>query len=261
MSLRLTLLASLLSATATTAAMAQVAGPGAAPRPAPTDGARTPPPLPYGAAARLPPGGPGGSGGPGLPGGPGAGLPDVQVNGTVVQWLLNPNGDADGLLLSDGTQVVFPPHVGEAVGQTLKVGDAVQVGGWRAPEVPVLRMQTLSANGRSVTDQPPTPAAGPRPRPAEGALRELAAGGRVDRLLYNDRGDVHGALMSDRTIVRFPPHIGAGLLPQLQPGTQLSARGWGTRGPLGTALEATSLGLGGGELRALDTPPAPRRPL
>nr|WP_297531074.1 hypothetical protein [uncultured Roseateles sp.] len=246
MSIRLTLIASLLSATG---AMAQTAPPAPPAPPAPTarpaapDG--LPPPVPYGAAVPTPSAG---------------AVAESQATGTVVQFLLNPNGEADGLLLSDGTQIAFAPHMGRVVAQTLKVGDGVQANGWRAPGVPVLRLQTLRANGRSVTDQPPAPGAAPPAPRAEGALSELSASGRVDRLLYNDRGDVHGVLLSDKTIVRFPPHVGAALSSQLQAGGALAVRGWGTRSAQGTAIEATALGSDSSHLRALDVPPAPRRP-
>jgi hypothetical protein len=166
---------------------------------------------------------------------------DTVATGRVQQWLLNPNGEADGLLLADGTQVAFPPHLSAAVMQALRPGDTVQVRGWRAPQVPVVRMQSLSANGRSVIDEPPVPGMLP-PRRDPAALSAMTADGRIERLLYNDLGDVHGALLADRTIVRFPPHIGAAYGAQLQPGAQLYARGWGTRGAQGTALEATGMG-------------------
>lgn len=166
---------------------------------------------------------------------------ETVATGRVQQWLLNPNGEADGLLLADGTQVAFPPHLSAAVMQALRPGDTVQVRGWRAPQVPVVRMQSLSANGRSVIDEPPAPGMLP-PRRDPAALSAMTADGRIERLLYNDLGDVHGALLADRTIVRFPPHIGAAYGAQLQPGAQLYARGWGTRGAQGTALEATGMG-------------------
>lgn len=257
MSLRLTVFAGLMTATAAFAQMAAPtgtvapAGPGARPQP--------PAPVPYGAAAPLPPVAPAG---PGTPMAPATG--DSTAQGTVVQLLLNPNGDADGLLLNDGTQVAFPPHVGESVAQTVKAGDAVQVSGWRAPGVPVLRMQTLTANGRSVTDQPPQPGMGPRGPRARGAdsgLSQLSASGRIDRLLYNDRGDVHGVILADRTVVRFPPHVAAAMTTELKAGATVRVQGWGARTAQGTALEATALGGSSGELRPLESGPMPRRPL
>jgi hypothetical protein len=222
------------------------------------------------AFAQMPPP----AGGP-LPPRPGATAPmppaapeaGTVATGRVQQWLLNPNGEADGLLLADGTQVAFPPHLSAAVMQVLKPGDTVQVSGWRAPNVPVVRMQSLSANGRSVNDPPPTPGMAPPPprEPgAAGALDAMSADGRIERLLYTDRGDVRGVVLADKTIVRFPPHVGAAYGAQLQPGAPLHVRGWGTRGAQGTALEATSLGATAGTVREVfggpGLEPAPRGP-
>jgi len=179
----------------------------------------------------------------------------MTTQGRVAQWLVNPNGEADGLLLADGTQVAFPPHLSASVMQMLRPGDTVRVAGWRAPNVPVVRAQTLEANGRSVIDQPPAPGmfpAGPRDL---AALSAMSVGGRIERLLYTDRGDVHGVILADKSIVRFPPHIGAAYGAILQPGAQLIARGWGTRGANGSAIEATSLGQSADSVRELVSGP------
>lgn len=166
------------------------------------------------------------------------------VTGRIQQWLVNPNGEVDGLLLADGTQVAFPPHLSAAVLQTLKPGDSVQVSGWRAPNVPVVRAATLTAtaSNRSVTDQPPAIGSQP-PAPRDPrALTAMNASGRVARLLYTARGDANGVVLDSGTIVRFPPHVGAQLAPTLQPGSTLHAKGWGSRSAQGSALEATALG-------------------
>ena len=34
-----------------------------------------------------------------------------EVSGTFDRFLLNSHGDADGMLLIDGTEVHFPPHI------------------------------------------------------------------------------------------------------------------------------------------------------
>lgn len=186
------------------------------------------------------------------------------VSGRVQQWLLNPSGEADGLLLADGTQVAFPPHLSADLMKTLKPGDMVQVSGWRAPSVPVLRATTINANGQSITDRPPTPGATP-PAPRDpAALSAMNANGRIARLLYTDRGDVRGALLDDKTIVRFPPHVGAQNTALLQPGAMLHASGWGTRNAMGSAIEATRLGQSADSVREILGGPgleaAPRGP-
>ena len=34
-----------------------------------------------------------------------------EISGTFERFLLNPHGDADGMILADGTEVHFPPHM------------------------------------------------------------------------------------------------------------------------------------------------------
>ena len=210
-------------------------------------------PMPVGPAARpLPPGADAEAAG------------SITLNGRVQQWLLNPNGEIDGLLLADGTQVAFPPHLSASVQQAMKPGDAVQVTGWRTPGAPVLRAASLNANGRSVVDQPPAFGSAP-PAPREpGALTAMSASGRVARPLYTGRGDVNGVLLDNGSSVRFPAHVGAELVAALQPGSTLHAKGWGSRGPQGSAIEATAIGPTADGMRELFAgpgmapPPGPR---
>ncbi|SFD72339.1 hypothetical protein [Paracidovorax konjaci] len=161
--------------------------------------------------------------------------------GTLQRWLLNPNGEADGLLMQDGTQVAFPPHLSQTLTGWLRVGDALEVTGWNHSGVPVLRASTVRSQGRTVEDTPPAPGQMPPP-PSREALAELQTDGRVARVLLNSRGDAHGLLLDNGVIVRFPPHVAASVGNLLQTGATVSARGWGTRNALGTALEATQLG-------------------
>ncbi|WP_295381918.1 hypothetical protein [uncultured Pseudacidovorax sp.] len=166
----------------------------------------------------------------------------ASVSGTLARWLINPNGEADGLLLQDGTQVTFPPHLSAELTALAQPGERIDVSGWRATDGGVLQAQQIGARGRTVVDQPPAPGAVPPAPRAMGALAAMDAGGRIARVLSTGRGDVNGVLLQDGTIVRFPPHVGRMIGGLLQPGAPLYAQGWGTRGPLGTALEATRLG-------------------
>ncbi|VTY38038.1 Uncharacterised protein [Xylophilus ampelinus] len=247
LSFRATLLAGLMAASAL--AIAQPAA-----QPAPPGGAMPPP---AGMAGPLPP----------PPGGPLAPTPmaTVSVSGQVARWLVNPNGEADGLLLDNGTQIAFAPHLSASVTALAKVGDRIDATGWRAGDAGALRAQEIRANGRAVTEQPPNPGAMPPPPRPMGALASMSAGGRIARVLFNDRGDAHGALLDDGTVVRFPPHVGRMIGGLLQPGAPLYVQGWGTRSPLGTGIEATRLGATQQALQdvlsgPVDAPrPGPRR--
>ena len=221
---------------------------------------------------------PGPAGAPGLPAAPGVrpAPPVVQplappdtvqegpaptVSGRLQRWLVNPGGQVDGLLLADGTQVQLPPHLSPAVVAAARPGDTVQISGWRAPHVPVLRALRLTAGGRTIEDTPPVPGSEPPPPPEPAALAAMRASGRVARLLYTPRGDAHGVLLDSGTIVRFPPHVGTAMAASLQPGSSLFARGWGSRSPQGDALEATALGPSADTARELFAGPGVEPPL
>ena len=61
-------------------------------------------------------------------------LPAIQ--GRVGQYSLTPRGDVDGLILTDGTEVHMPPHLGTQLVFAVKPGDAVTVHGLSRPGHP-----------------------------------------------------------------------------------------------------------------------------
>lgn len=188
-----------------------------------------------------------------------AALEQATASGRVQRWLPNPNGEADGLLLQDGTQIAFPPHLSDALTGWLRPGDPVEVSGWRRADTPVLRASVVRSQGRAMEDTPPAPGMRPPP-PRQDALAPLRADGRVARVLVNSRGDAHGLLLDDGAVVRFPPHMAAAVAPLLRPGATVSARGWGTRNALGTSLEAAQLGATPDALQDMLRGPVARRP-
>jgi len=164
------------------------------------------------------------------------------LSGTLRQWLINPNGEVDGLLLDDGTQVSFPPHLSAQLTQAVKPKDSLRITGWRGPgDAGAFRAMSIasSTSGRSVADQPPEPGAAP-PRP--GTLTAMSASGRITRVLTGAMGEANGVLLDGGSIVRFPPHVGTAMAASLRAGATLYARGYGTRNSYGSALEATSIG-------------------
>lgn len=199
-------------------------------------------------------------------------MAQASVSGTLARWLINPNGEADGLLLDNGTQVNFPPHLSADLTALVQAGDRVEVTGWRAGDGQAVQAQQIAAKGRAVVDTPPNPGAVPPAPRAMGALAAMNAGGRIARVLTTGRGDTNGVLLEDGTVVRFPPHVGRMIAGLLQPGAPLYVQGWGTRSNLGTALEATRLGATPQSLQDvlagpvsgpvdLPRPGAPRRPV
>lgn len=191
--------------------------------------------MPPGPAPHLPPAPPQRPDAPGLIG-------QYAVEGQVQRMLTNPYGEVDGLRLSDGTIAKFAPHMADALTATVKVGHTVRVIG-RAEARGTVRADAIvhAGNGRTVYDQPP-PAGEGRVLPPHlraQRLQPLQAEGRVESVLTGPRGEANGVILSNGTIVRFPPES---LRLSVQAGAPFAASGLGTRNAFGTSLEAVSMG-------------------
>lgn len=172
------------------------------------------------------------------------------VAGTVKQYLLSPHGEVEGLLLSDGTVVKFPKHLGAALASSVKAGDPVNIIGFLGPTTPHGRAMkaltiTNTASGQTIVDEP-RPS---RPLPPEhrGLTRSpLSVSGSVAQWLVNPKGEVDGLVLSGGEQVKFKPHRGASLAAQLGPGAgPVTVSGLGARTAFGTGIEADSLTAGG----------------
>ncbi|WP_419342933.1 hypothetical protein ACM1PE_08005 [Achromobacter sp. PD1] len=156
---------------------------------------------------------------------------------------MNPYGEIDGLRLADGTLVLFPPHLSTALNAAVKPGDAVRIIG-RLQVRGTVKADAIvnTTSGQTIYDQPPTPGVGLPPLPPHlraQALRPQQVEGQVDAILTGPRGEANGVILSDGSIVRFPPES---LRLSVQPGAPFAANGVGTRNTLGVSIEAISVG-------------------
>jgi hypothetical protein len=182
-------------------------------------------------------------------------LPSIQ--GKVAEYSLTPRGDVDGLILTDGTEVHLPPHLGTQLVFAVKPGDAVTIHGLRARAIPMVQAMSVSndATGNTVTDNGPGGSGEPR-----GAEQVLTAQGRIKAQLHGPQGDLNGALLDDGTIVRLPPPEAQRMAAELTPGAPLYVEGDGFTGPLGRMIAAQSLGPDPARLTRVAAPPPARDP-
>lgn len=171
-----------------------------------------------------------------------------ETKGVVKQFTLSPRGDVDGLILQDGTEVNFPPHLGTQVVFAIKPGDAISIRGLRARMTPLIDAASIrnDASGATITD------AGPHARPD--AIATLVTG-TIAQLLHGKRGEVNGALLDDGTIVRLPPHEVARLGDLFTVGKPLAVSGTLMTTPLGKVVEAWRIGATQASMTELDRPP------
>lgn len=173
-----------------------------------------------------------------------------SVTGSVQQYLLNPHGEVDGLLLSDGTVVRFPPHLGIALVSSVKAGDAVTVVGFLGPTTPqgvAIKALTItnSKTGHTLVDQPPVTR--PLPPDLRGLTRTaLTVSGTLSRFLANPHGEIDGLILSGGEQVKFPPHQGALIVMALgRIDSPITVTGYGTKNAFGTVVEGQSMTMGG----------------
>jgi hypothetical protein len=176
------------------------------------------------------------------------------TRGTVAEYSLTPRGDVDGLILTDGTEVHLPPHLGTELVYAVKPGDAVTVHGLRARALPMVQAMSVKNDktGSTVTDNGPGGPRGPR-----GNQQQLTAEGRIKSQLHGPQGELNGVLLEDGTIVRMPPPEAQALAARLTAGAPLYVRGDGFEGPLGRVIAARSLGPNPTQLAQIAPPPPP----
>jgi hypothetical protein len=165
-----------------------------------------------------------------------------EVKGTVSQYLMNPDGVMDGLLLSNNTLVRFPPHLSNVLAQTVSLGDVVRIEGFfEAPgTIHASAIVDLSSQ-RSVVDAPPAPQHFRPPTPDNKTREQMRVSGTVRVLTHSPQGAIDGAVLTDGSIIHFSPSLGSQFPALMREGQTLAASGFGTKNEFGRSLQATSI--------------------
>ncbi len=175
-----------------------------------------------------------------------------ETKGVVDRFLINSHGDADGLLLKDGKEVHFPPHMSTAVLAAVKPGDAIKVRGVRPRGVDMVAAVSMQAgDAPAVVDNGPPKKEGPQNghdhRGEKHTKPELHkhtdVQGVVAHVLHGPKGEKRGALLEDGIIVRMPWQAAESLHDNHAPGRELAARGMELTSDLGTVLDAHEIGV------------------
>lgn len=182
------------------------------------------------------------------------------TRGTVSRYTLTPRGDVDGLILADGTEVHFPPHLSTQLVYAVKPGDAVTIRGLKALNAPLVAAIAITndATGNTVVDS--GPGAGPKSGP-RGARQAMSLQGRVQMSLHGPRGELNGAMLEDGTILRLPPPEAERLAALLTPGQTIVIRGDGLTTTMGEVVDVQAIGSSQAGLNFVQRPgPPPRGP-
>jgi hypothetical protein len=180
------------------------------------------------------------------------------IKGTVARYTLTPRGDVDGMILTDGTEVHFPPHLSTQLVYAVKPGDAVTVRGLKALSAPLVAAVSITndGSGQSVVDS--GPGFGPGPKGRREAGQPVSVQGRVQTTLHGPRGEVNGAMLDDGTILRLRPPEAERLAALLAPGQTIAAQGDGLTTPMGRVVEVQAIGPSPAQLSWVQSPEPPR---
>jgi len=166
------------------------------------------------------------------------------TKGQVKQLLINAHGEADGFILSDGTEVHFPPHMGAEIEARVVLGDEISVRGAKPRGADLIAAVAIDiAGGHRIDDKgPPDDEKDQEEGHAKPKGELMEHEGVVVRTLHGPKGEVRAALFEDGITVRFPKHEADRILDLIVPGAVLAVRGRGLRIAAGTVIDAREAG-------------------
>jgi hypothetical protein len=179
----------------------------------------------------------------------------------VARFLFNPKGEADGMLLANGTEAHFPPHLSAKVLKKIRVGDAVTLYGVKPRAADMIACVAIDTAEGDRIDDTGLPAKAKKkqgrkgPSAEDGGLTRVELDDTIKRLLHGPRGEVRGVLLSGGQIVRFPPHAAADTGNLLSPGAFLAVRGDARSVADTIVVEARAWGRARTRMKSLATRP------
>jgi hypothetical protein len=164
-----------------------------------------------------------------------------ETRGTVTQFLLNPRGELDGFILGNDRQVHFPPHLSRQVGKLIGIGDKVRVRGVKLRDADIVAaVQLTSGTGVTIVDEGPHHGGTNHEKPRV-EKRPMKAMGEIRLSIYGPKGELRGALLTDGTAIRMPPHAAAELASYLEPGAHIQVWGHGVKNRYGKTIEVDDI--------------------
>lgn len=178
------------------------------------------------------------------------------VKGNVAQYLPTPYGNLGGLLLTDGTQIMFSTMFGEIVKSFVHPGQDIAIRGLKAYTLPFVQaFEIINQQGEQIQED--SPDANFSPVPITGP--DLFVNGTIRQILYDLQGEKMGAVLKDETVIYIRPSDVKKLDFVLSPGQRIYVRGMGSINALGKALQARDIGKTENtmvELAQFNVPPA-----
>jgi hypothetical protein len=189
-----------------------------------------------------------------------------EISGIFERFLFNLHGEADGMVMSDGTEVHFPPHMADEVCACIRADERtkVKVRGIRQPAGGVIAAVAIETiDGRRIVDKGP-----PVDKKAQRAARDQMYGARrpteisgvVGGLLHGPKGEVRGLLLEDGRSGRFPSCDPDYLLQLWLTKSPVILRGEEIAAERGVVIAVHEIGTSRDRMHSLDRKPEPDKP-
>jgi hypothetical protein len=180
---------------------------------------------------------------------PSASVPSdlAMVRGKGDRFTLSAEGQPDGLILDDGTEVHVRAYLARKLSAAVHRGEPVTVRGLRASGMPFFSASSVSSdlNHQVVTDTG-NPGLGEIPQPTTGTPVSLE--GTIARAIHRSDGAVIGAFLSNGTEVRMPDGVSADWPNLFKPGETLAVTGQDIQTEYGRVIRIETLGPSASQL-------------
>jgi hypothetical protein len=164
----------------------------------------------------------------------------TETRDTIAQYLMSPRGELDGLLLSGGMFVKFPPHLSRELASLVKPGDGVvAVGQLEGPEL--MKGYVIANQETGIALRDIKPSTHERSDASE-PLRSFSVQGKIKHLKRDPKGRCDGAILEDGTILEFPPHAGEAFVDQTKADQIVHVTGFGTANHHGASVAVAMFG-------------------
>jgi hypothetical protein len=164
-----------------------------------------------------------------------------HVTSSVERFLINPDGNADGMILLNGVEVYFAPYLSDEVLMAIHVGDRITVYGELPMAEPLIVAVVIEAEDGSRIEDFGAPTSSVE-RHHSRARSRLQIEALVRRALHGPTGELRGVLLDDGTTVTLPMHGGVNLGQLLRRASWVTVRGAGMVTEMGMAIEADEIG-------------------
>ena len=162
------------------------------------------------------------------------------VDGQVRRMLVNPYGEADGLLLSNGTVVQVPSHMADRLTAAVRPGDRVTVQGLMRPAGQDIRLQSLrTARGSTLAVEPESFLQVPRWMRAS-PQTPISATGTIAHVVAGRHGEPRTLIFGDGTTAKLNK-AALRTSPGLQPGMTVALTGHGTATRYGRGIAVETI--------------------